>query len=232
MAVDAREWNLRRKRALYSRRCKRECEDHNASESWIFEELSNTVAAVGYHRVKPIANPFLANLFFHLFDTAKVDPRSPCASLSGMPARMFSSISISRWERTSWSRSTSSRRDKKRFRRKLRTFTNGGMLDTSLRCFQSLSDGPRNAAPSFGFGFELLQSRLGQSIVFGAAVVSDSPKKRNPTFFFHSVQAGKSEPGLTTKVPPVICWILREIPNPCISPATRISRSANPESLA
>src|SRR5882762_1496884 len=128
--------------------------------------------------------------------TCSIPPRSiraaRCASLSGMPARMFSSISISRWERTSWSRSTSSRRDKKRFRRKLRTFTNGGMLDTSLRCFQSLSDGPRNAAPSFGFGFELLQSRLGQSIVFGAAVVFGlSPKRGNPTFFFHSVQGGK-----------------------------------------
>src|SRR2546430_6165869 len=44
-------------------------------------------------------------------------------------------------------------------------------------------------------------------------------------------KAGKSEPGLTTKVPPVICWILRETPSPCISPATsdfRISRSKVP----
>src|SRR6266566_5283680 len=44
-------------------------------------------------------------------------------------------------------------------------------------------------------------------------------------------RAGKSEPGLTTKVPPVICWILREIPNPCISPARsdfKINRSKVP----
>src|ERR1700730_13295060 len=43
--------------------------------------------------------------------------------------------------------------------------------------------------------------------------------------------AGKSEPGLTTKVPPVICWILRETPNPCFSPAIRdfkISKSKVP----
>src|SRR5579863_7993221 len=43
--------------------------------------------------------------------------------------------------------------------------------------------------------------------------------------------AGKSEPGLTTKVPPVICWILREIPNPCISPEIsdfKISKSKVP----
>ena len=36
----------------------------------------------------------------------------------------------------------------------------------------------------------------------------------------HRRRAGKSEPDLTIKVPPVICWILREIPKPCISPAT------------
>src|SRR6266567_1501936 len=44
-------------------------------------------------------------------------------------------------------------------------------------------------------------------------------------------RAGKSEPGLTTKVPPVICWTLREIPNPCNSHATsdfKISRSGVP----
>src|SRR5258707_857568 len=48
-----------------------------------------------------------------------------------MPARMFSAISISRWERTSWSRSTSTRRDKKRFRRKLRAFAKSGTVNTS-----------------------------------------------------------------------------------------------------
>jgi hypothetical protein len=52
-----------------------------------------------------------------------------------------------------------------------RAFTRSGMLNASLRCFQSLRNGPGNAAPSLGFDFELLQSRLGQSVVFGAAVI-------------------------------------------------------------
>src|SRR5467141_2381499 len=123
-----------------------------------------------------------------------------CASCGGMPARMFSAISSSRWERTSWSRSASTRRDKKRFRRKLRAFTRSGMLFTSLRNFQSLIDSPRNAAPSLGFDFELLQSRLGQSVVFGAAVVLGlSPKRGNPAFFFHPVQGGKERAWLDNK---------------------------------
>lgn len=33
--------------------------------------------------------------------------------------------------------------------------------------------------------------------------------------------AGKSEPGFTTKVPPLIGSILRKIPSPCISPVAR-----------
>src|SRR5207253_8586758 len=44
-------------------------------------------------------------------------------------------------------------------------------------------------------------------------------------------RAGNSDPGLTTKVPPVICWILREMPKPCISPVAsdfKISRSNVP----
>src|SRR5260370_8732166 len=48
-----------------------------------------------------------------------------------MRARMFSSISIQRGALTSWSRSTSTRRDKKRFLRKLRAFTKSGMVNTS-----------------------------------------------------------------------------------------------------
>jgi len=103
---------------------------------------------------------------------------------------------------------------------------------TSLRCFQSLSDRPGNAVPPLGFRFELFPSRLGQAVVFRAAVIFRvSPERRNPTFFFHAVQGGKREPGLTIKVPPVICWIRREIPNPCISPTIndfKISRSKVP----
>jgi hypothetical protein len=37
--------------------------------------LSNGVTAIREHGAEPIANPFFANLFFHLFDTAKFDPR-------------------------------------------------------------------------------------------------------------------------------------------------------------
>src|SRR4029077_6570910 len=74
------------------------------------------------------------------------------------------------------------------------------MLNTSLRCLQSLRNSPRNAAPSLGFDFELLQARLGQSVVFGAAVVLGlSPKRGNPTFFFHSVQGGKERAWLNNK---------------------------------
>jgi len=49
--------------------------------------------------------------------------------------------------------------------------------NTSLRCFQSLSDSPRNAAPSCGFDFELLPSRLGQAVVFARRLFSESPQK-------------------------------------------------------
>src|SRR5258708_9384087 len=105
-----------------------------------------------------------------------------------MPARMFSAISSSRWARTSWSRSTSTRRDENKFRKRLRVFAKIGMAVTSLRCFQSLCDRPGNAAPSLGFGFELLPSSFGQTVVFPAAFfLGLSPKRGNPTFFFPSV---------------------------------------------
>src|SRR5713101_50586 len=122
------------------------------------------------------------------------------ASFGGMPARMFSAISSSRWARTSWSRSTSTRRDENKFRKRLRVFAKIGMAVTSLRCFQSLCDRPGNAAPSLGFGFELLPSSFGQTAVFRAAVVLGlSPKRGNPAFFFHSVQGGKERAWLDNK---------------------------------
>jgi len=37
--------------------------------------LAETIAAIGEHRAEPIAYPFLANLFFHLFDAAEFDLR-------------------------------------------------------------------------------------------------------------------------------------------------------------
>src|SRR5713101_130898 len=74
------------------------------------------------------------------------------------------------------------------------------MLNTSLRCFQSLRDSPRNAVPSLGFDFELLHSSLSQAVVFRAPVVFRfSPKRGNPTFFFHSVQCGKERAWLDDK---------------------------------
>src|SRR6266849_7758328 len=71
---------------------------------------------------------------------------------------------------------------------------------TPLRRFQRLSNSPRNAAPSLGLDFELLPSRLGQAVVFGAAVVLGvSPKGGNPTLFLHSVQGGKERAWLNNK---------------------------------
>src|SRR5580700_2616521 len=58
----------------------------------------------------------------------------------------------------------------------------------------------RNAVPSLGFGFELFLSSLGQAVVFRAPVVFRfSPKRGNPTFFFHSVQCGKERAWLDNK---------------------------------
>src|SRR6266567_2557088 len=74
------------------------------------------------------------------------------------------------------------------------------MPKTSLRCFQSLSDSPRDTAPSLGFDFELFPAGLGQAVVFRAAVVFGlSPKRGNPTFFFHSMQGGKERAWLNKK---------------------------------
>jgi hypothetical protein len=75
-----------------------------------------------------------------------------------------------------------------------------GMLNTSLRRFQSLSDSPRYAAPSLGFNFELLLSSFGQSIIFGAPVVFGiSPKRGNPALFLHPVEGGKKRAWLNDK---------------------------------
>ncbi len=38
-------------------------------------ELAETIAAIGEHGAEPVAKPFFANLFFHLFDPSKFDPR-------------------------------------------------------------------------------------------------------------------------------------------------------------
>src|ERR1043166_8900983 len=77
------------------------------------------------------------------------------------------------------------------FRKKLCTLANSG-IRTSLRCLQSLTDGPGNPAPTFCFRFELFSSGFGQTIIFCTAVVFGiSPKRGNPSFFFHAVQRGK-----------------------------------------
>jgi len=74
------------------------------------------------------------------------------------------------------------------------------MLTSFLRCFQSLIDRPRNAAPPRGFDFELLPSSLGQAVVFRPAVVFGvSPEGGNPTFFLHAVESGKERAGLNHK---------------------------------
>ena len=74
------------------------------------------------------------------------------------------------------------------------------MPKTSLGCFESLRDGPRNTAPPIGFDFELLPARLGQAVVFRAAIVFGvSPKRGNPAFFFHAVKGRKKGAGLNDK---------------------------------
>src|SRR5207245_523822 len=44
-------------------------------------ELAETIAAIGEHGVEPVAKPFFANLFFHLFDPSKFDSRGPLCFL-------------------------------------------------------------------------------------------------------------------------------------------------------
>jgi len=74
------------------------------------------------------------------------------------------------------------------------------MLKTSLGCFENLSHSPRDTAPSLGLGFEWFPSRLGQAVVFAAAVVlGASPIGGNPTFFLHSVEGGQERDGLNKK---------------------------------
>src|SRR5215472_14537076 len=119
-----------------------------------------------------------------------------------MPARRFSSINSWRWERTSWSRSCSTRPFKKRFRRKLLAFATSSIqhLYDGLRCFQSLGDGPGNSAPPLGFGFELLLTRFGQAVVFRTAIVFGvTPKRGCPAFFLHTVKGGKEGARLNYK---------------------------------
>src|SRR4029077_2260111 len=61
---------------------------------------------------------------------------------------------------------------------------------------------PPNAVPSFGFDCELLSFSPAQAVEFRAAIISESPQQEEiqPS---SSIRwgAGKSEPGLTTKVP-------------------------------
>jgi len=50
-------------------------QDGDGCEGRVLAELSKAEAAIGDHRVQPIANSRIAYLFFYLFDTAKFDPR-------------------------------------------------------------------------------------------------------------------------------------------------------------
>jgi hypothetical protein len=81
-------------------------------------------------------------------------------------------------------------------------YTGEMVPNTSLLRFQSLSDSPGNATPSFGFRFELVPSRLGQAVVFRAAVIFGvSPEGGDPALFFHSVQRGKQRAWFNNKCP-------------------------------
>jgi len=47
----------------------------------VLAELAETIAAIGEHGAEPVAKPFFANLFFHLFDPSKFDPHGPLCFL-------------------------------------------------------------------------------------------------------------------------------------------------------
>ncbi len=58
-----------------------------ALKARIFSELSEAVATIGSYRLKPKADPYFANLFFHLFCAAKLNKRGALcvfASHAGM----------------------------------------------------------------------------------------------------------------------------------------------------
>src|SRR5439155_17855029 len=62
-----------------------QCGDGDGGEAGVFAKLSKAVAGIRNDRGDPITNPCFANLFFHLFDAAKFDPRSPFCFLRRHP---------------------------------------------------------------------------------------------------------------------------------------------------
>src|SRR6266446_5390184 len=54
-----------------------ERQDGNSGETWIFAEHADAVAAIREDGGEPVANSFFANLFFHLLNPPKFDPRGP-----------------------------------------------------------------------------------------------------------------------------------------------------------
>lgn len=61
-------------------------------------ELAETVTATGEDGLQPIADAFFADLLFDLLHSTKFGARGALRFLGGMPARMFSSASMSRWD--------------------------------------------------------------------------------------------------------------------------------------
>jgi hypothetical protein len=180
-----------------------------------------------------MADPFIANLFFHLFCTAKCDLRS-ASRCRGRHARtsvflgqhfevglnFLVEVHLHVLREPEISQETSDLYQERHVRR----------LSTMLRALEQL---PRKCGPIAAFLVELISGQVwSNGSTFARRLFSDSPQNEE---IQHASSvpctAGKSEPGLTTKVPPVICRILREIPSPCISPATcdcEISKSKGP----
>jgi hypothetical protein len=78
---------------------------------------------------------------------------------------------------------------------------------------------PKKCDPIAWFDVELLPSRVDQSgRYFAWRLFSESPQKEET--FCHSVLSRKERTRPNDKVLIEIRWILREIPSPCISPAT------------
>jgi hypothetical protein len=105
------------------------------------------------------------------------------ASSRAMPRRMFSSVSISRWPCTSWSKSASKRlRENIAWIREARTLNQVNMASTFVRHIEQTADYAGDPFPVAGLRGELFATGFGDRIEFGLAiVVRNAPLRRDPS---------------------------------------------------
>src|SRR5882724_4555827 len=211
----------------------RERKDHDCGSTRVFPELAETIAAIGDDRSEPIAYPLLTNLFFHLFDAAEFDLRGALRFV-----RRHAGTNVFRYQHFEVGMNfmievcfDTARQEK--ISQQASSFLSERHIETLSMMFPRLARLPKKCDPIVWFRFRVASVRLcsNDSISRGGYFRTLPQKEEIQPSSSMRCRAGKSEPGLTTKVPPVICWILREIPNPCISPATRdfkISKSRVP----